>query len=305
MASKRESSKPELPAGKRNGVPPLLKARWLATETVERISADQLSVDEFRCRFASGSGTPLIVTDCASKWPALAGWRAERLAERYPETLWRVSASCDMTLPAFLDYCAALRPGSDPRPLYMFDRNWREKCPQLRDELTVPAYFAEDLMGVLGEARRPSYSWLTVGPPLSGSSFHVDPNANSAWNATVQGSKKWLLYPNSLPPAMDGDGLTQLSLVEWFADHYDDCPYARRAAPRVCTVTSPSLWLGMAVAVARSRVPHLVSLARSHSDPPAACARSLSAAGTRPIASSASRGLARSCSSPPAGGTSW
>lgn len=229
MASKREHAR-ELPAAKRGGVPSLLKARWLATESVERISADELSVDEFRRRFASGSGTPVIVTGCASKWPALAEWRAERLAERFPKLLWRVSAACDMTFPDFLDYCAALalRPGSDPRPLYLFDRGWREKCPELRDELTMPTYFAEDLMGVLGEARRPSYSWITAGPPLSGSSFHIDPNANSAWNATVQGAKKWLLYPNGLPPAMDGDGLTQLSLVEWFADHYDDCPYARR-----------------------------------------------------------------------------
>jgi hypothetical protein len=45
-------------------------------------------------------------------------------------------------------------------------------------------------MGVLGEERRPDYKWLIVGPPRSGSSFHVDPNANFAWNATIQGRKK-------------------------------------------------------------------------------------------------------------------
>jgi len=37
--------------------------------------------------------------------------------------------------------------------------------------------------------------WLIVGPARSGSSFHVDPNCTSAWNAVVRGSKKWIMFP--------------------------------------------------------------------------------------------------------------
>jgi hypothetical protein len=64
----------------------------------------------------------------------------------------------------------------------------------------VPAYFAEDLFSVLGEAARPEYRWLIMGPERSGSSFHKDPNATSAWNAVVKGSKKWILFPPHITP---------------------------------------------------------------------------------------------------------
>ena len=50
-------------------------------------------------------------------------------------------------------------------------------------EYEVPRYFQEDLFSVLGEDDRPDYRWLIYGPAKSGSTFHKDPNATSAWNA--------------------------------------------------------------------------------------------------------------------------
>ena len=47
----------------------------------------------------------------------------------------------------------------------------------------MPPHFNDDLFEVLGEEARPDYRWLIIGPKGSGSSFHVDPNATSAWNA--------------------------------------------------------------------------------------------------------------------------
>lgn len=67
--------------------------------------------------------------------------------------------------------------------------------PQLAKDYSVPAVFSEDLFEVLGEDERPDYRWLIVGPRRSGSSFHVDPNATCAWNASVRGRKKWILFP--------------------------------------------------------------------------------------------------------------
>ena len=67
--------------------------------------------------------------------------------------------------------------------------------------MQVPKYFDEDLFSVLGDEGRPDFRWLIMGPPRSGSTFHKDPNATSAWNAVVTGSKKWIMYPpHALPP---------------------------------------------------------------------------------------------------------
>lgn len=66
--------------------------------------------------------------------------------------------------------------------------------------LQVPKQFTEDFFSVLGESARPDYKWLIMGPERSGSSFHKDPNATSAWNAVVKGSKKWVLFPPHVTP---------------------------------------------------------------------------------------------------------
>ena len=64
----------------------------------------------------------------------------------------------------------------------------------------VPEHFEADLFSVLGEDSRPDYRWLIMGPERSGSTFHKDPNATSAWNAVVRGSKKWILFPPHITP---------------------------------------------------------------------------------------------------------
>ena len=109
----------------------------------------------------------------------------------------------------------------------------------------VPPYFTDDLFHVLGEEERPNYRWLIVGPARSGSIWHTDPNATSAWNAVVTGAKKWILYPpECVPPGVHpspdrtlvGGPLPPL---EWPLDFYEEAtgPHveaARRPLECVC-----------------------------------------------------------------------
>lgn len=101
----------------------------------------------------------------------------------------------------------------------MFDKFFADTAPELADDYAVPRYFADDLFDLLipkhgsrdarttGEAGavegrrdaktsgspRPANRWLIIGPKRSGSTFHIDPNGTSAWNALVRGGKKWVM----------------------------------------------------------------------------------------------------------------
>jgi hypothetical protein len=81
-----------------------------------------------------------------------------------------------------------------------FQKHFAETCPELLDMYSVPAYFSaeRDLFGLLGEGGRPDYRWLIAGGPCSGSTFHIDPNGTSAWNAVLRGSKKWIMAPKTV-----------------------------------------------------------------------------------------------------------
>ncbi len=98
-------------------------------------------------------------------------------------------------------------------------------------------------------AQRPHYRWLIIGPKKSGSSWHMDPNGTSAWNALVRGCKRWIMCPpqytppgvllrcvegsgelecvfyfnfSITSPSPDGTAVTSpISLMEWFVNFYD------------------------------------------------------------------------------------
>jgi hypothetical protein len=90
---------------------------------------------------------------------------------------------------------------TDESPLYLFDREFADKT-ELAAEYKVPDIFAADYFKVL-ESIRPDYRWLIIGPERSGSTFHKDPNATSAWNAVIEGEKYWVMFPpDVLPPGV-------------------------------------------------------------------------------------------------------
>lgn len=100
-------------------------------------------------------------------------------------------------------YISYINNNTDESPLYLFDRAF---APKTNIDITLPPHhpsaaywtpscFGPDLFSVLGPSR-PDCRWLILGPGRSGSTFHKDPNATSAWNAVLTGSKYWLMFPS-------------------------------------------------------------------------------------------------------------
>ncbi|KAJ3031298.1 hypothetical protein HK097_005480, partial [Rhizophlyctis rosea] len=209
--------------------------------TIPRESALSLSYEDFTTRYAIPN-KPVIITDLVTQWDAYKKWDMPNLLDHYSDYTFRAE-SVDVP---FRDYIRYMQSCSEEAPLYLFDK-WFGRTPTINtdsdsaskreggkvevgnliNDYTVPEYFSSDLFSVLGE-KRPDYRWLIMGPERSGSSFHVDPNSTSAWNAVITGRKKWILYPpECTPPGVyptkDGSEVTSpLSLVEWYINHYHE-----------------------------------------------------------------------------------
>eukprot|EP00277_Geminigera_cryophila_P016800 CAMPEP_0179442882 /NCGR_PEP_ID=MMETSP0799-20121207/26355_1 /TAXON_ID=46947 /ORGANISM="Geminigera cryophila, Strain CCMP2564" /LENGTH=494 /DNA_ID=CAMNT_0021228423 /DNA_START=21 /DNA_END=1505 /DNA_ORIENTATION=- len=191
---------------------------WLERSNIPRRS--NLSVQEFIDEFEAPN-RPVIITDAMSDWPAMHKWTKEALLSKYGEVTF-AAGSVDMRLDAFCRYSDAVQ---EERPLYLFDKNFTTKCPDLAEDYWIPAYFTHDLFSVLG-TERPDWRWLIIGPARSGSAFHVDPNQTSAWNAVITGRKKWIMWPPhyhppGVWPSEDGSTTTSnASITEWFLNWY-------------------------------------------------------------------------------------
>ena len=239
-----------------------LDPAWLEKETVPvmRVPKNLLRPEEAaRARAAfvetyEARNEPVILRGACAHWAAVEtqAWSLDALVANvrdenatfsvggYPVRLadWR----------AYVD--ASRRPEEggvgpvDDAPLYLFDKTFVETAPEVFSEKSETGYRPpeiicgcdeeDDLFALLG-ARRPDHRWFIHGPARSGSSFHVDPNGTSAWNAVVSGAKRWILFkpggepPPGVHPSEDGAVVAQpVTLVEWYAGFYEHA-YASRA----------------------------------------------------------------------------
>jgi hypothetical protein len=183
-----------------------------------------LSVTAF-VREYEEANRPVVLTDVVPQWPAFQRWRDRAyLLAHAGDAQWEVGP-VHMRLADYFAYSDATR---DEAPLYLFDPRFATRSPALADDYAVPPHFGEDLFALLGAAARPHHRWLIVGPARSGSTFHIDPNGTSAWNAVVTGAKRWIMFPpGTVPPGVhpsaDGADVTSpVSLAEWLLSFYDD-----------------------------------------------------------------------------------
>ncbi|KAJ0403022.1 hypothetical protein ATCC90586_004725 [Pythium insidiosum] len=207
-------------------VPPTPTPALPAVQRMRRLDVRALSYRQFYEQYAR---VPFILEHAISSWPATARWTLEQLAERFSDAALRhrithnldtdTAASSAMAMP---DYAAYLRHQADETPLYIFDPRFGEKMPELLRDYDVSSLrvFREDLLGLLQNASAcsaaaekdtnananangslsPDFRWLVIGPQRSGAPWHTDPARTSAWNALLQGRKRWALYPPGHPP---------------------------------------------------------------------------------------------------------
>lgn len=197
----------------------------------------------------------------------------------------------DWSLKTYVEY---MNNSTDESPLYLFDRGFVSKMNlaigkhQPTPSYWIPSCFGEDLFAVLGD-KRPDDKWLIVGPARSGSTYHKDPNATSAWNAVLRGSKYWIMFPSSPssppPPGVyvsddQSEVTSPLSIAEWLLGFHAEARKTPGCVEGVCregeVLHVPSGWwhlvvnLDASIAITQNFVPrsHLAGVLSFLKDKP-------------------------------------
>lgn len=227
---------------------------------------DELGLEDFAATWAN---RPFILTEPVKRWKAFQDWDEAGLLEQYGEVPFRAEA-VDWKLRDYVEY---MNNNQDESPLYLFDRSFVQKMNLSIGQAgayQVPQCFAEDLFTLL-EEHRPDHAWLIIGPKRSGSTFHKDPNATSAWNAVIRGSKYWIMFPNSvMPPGVyvsddQSEVTSPLSIAEWLLTFHEEARQTPGCIEGICgageVLHVPSGWwhlvvnLDSAIAITQNFVP--------------------------------------------------
>ena len=124
-----------------------LDPEWLERDTVPRVDASAMTPHRFIQDFES-INRPVVVTGLCADWPSTRGeWRRDALLANHGDTKFTVGGY-EMSLTDFYTYGDGAR---DDLPLYLFDKNFCEKAPQLSTQYKTPDIFADDLFALLGE----------------------------------------------------------------------------------------------------------------------------------------------------------
>ena len=170
----------------------------VSTMNVDRVNASDITVEEFMEKYEK-PGVPVILLGWTENWDALSWWNFADLINKYGK--WKLKVGEDdegyplkLRLKHFIEYMLY---NKDDSPLYLFQSSIesRKKIKDLVKDYSVPKFFQDDYFKILGSNTRPPFRWFLMGPRRSGTTMHWDPLSTSAWNTSLVGHKKWLLFP--------------------------------------------------------------------------------------------------------------
>lgn len=148
---------------------------------------------------------PIVVTGLIDRWPARE-WTWGQLRARLGDELVDTGSSQGGVPWYLVSHNATMRgDGRHDLALYVFDSDFESssgKASLLDDWFPLTALTSGDVFAcdsAAAHSERPSWRWLLAGPPGSGTPLHQDPWGYSSWNASVVGSKRWVLFPPDVP----------------------------------------------------------------------------------------------------------
>ena len=146
---------------------------------------------------------PVMLTGCADKWPAMAEWTYDKLADRFSnESLWRARIGDGPENYQNVEWRDIVHHMRNNLRFYVFDQLEDDEAKTLEDEFEWPAPIKD--ADLYAEMKRRGHffagplRWFALGKLGSGTQPHNDPYASDAWNTLIKGHKWWIIWPEGV-----------------------------------------------------------------------------------------------------------